>query len=330
MNLRALLDGKDVVLPLEDAEWDDLQQRLRSKDIELIMPCCKGQAYMRLSSAGTQHFVHCTDIGCEQSESEIHLLAKLEIVRACRELELQAIPEYVGDGWRADVLVRHPKWKAAFEVQVSPQSFEETIRRQQAYKKDNIRCCWLFASVPERQALSHEKLTLLSQHATPMFRLNYRDQAATPLTIEVNGAIWSLKRFVHELLTKKLRYSQSGAMTGVKAKVDLWRTYCPLCGYTMHFFGVDDLQGKTECGAEITLGHNRHSLLYPDSYSGFLDRYVSGIPRELNEFLNIQRQMGLPYREFVCIGCGQTRIAEMPADRSRLKALTSQIGRAHV
>jgi hypothetical protein len=86
---------------------------------------------------------------------------------------------------------------------------------------------------------------------------------------------------------------------------------------------VVDLQAKSECGAAITLGHNRYSLLYPDSYSAFLDQYVKGIPRELHEFLNIQRQEGLPFREFVCAGCGKTRIANQPADRKRLKSLTS-------
>lgn len=123
MNLRALLDGKNVVLPLDDAEWNRLQQRLRLKEIELAMPCCNGQAYMRVSSAGTQHFVHQVNTGCVQSESEIHHRAKIEIVKACRELGLPAIPESVGDGWRADVLVTQPNWKVAFEVQVSPQSF---------------------------------------------------------------------------------------------------------------------------------------------------------------------------------------------------------------
>jgi hypothetical protein len=44
MNLRASLGGKDVVLPLEDPEWKELQQRLRSKMIELTMPCCNGSA----------------------------------------------------------------------------------------------------------------------------------------------------------------------------------------------------------------------------------------------------------------------------------------------
>ena len=126
MNLRASLDGKEVVLPLDDAEWEELQQRLRSKEIQLTMPCCNGQGFMRVSPAGTQHFVHQVDIGCKQSESEVHQLAKLEIVRACRELKLQAVPEYEGNGWRADVLVKHPKWNVVFEVQVSPQTFQET------------------------------------------------------------------------------------------------------------------------------------------------------------------------------------------------------------
>jgi uncharacterized protein (DUF1501 family) len=67
MNLRASLDGKEVVLPLDDAEWEELQQRLRSKEIQLTMPCCNGQGFMRVSPAGTQHFVHQVDIGCKQS-----------------------------------------------------------------------------------------------------------------------------------------------------------------------------------------------------------------------------------------------------------------------
>jgi len=88
---------------------------------------------------------------------------------------------------------------------------------------------------------------------------------------------------VRDLLTKKLRYSQSQAVTGVKARVDLWRTYCPSCGFTIYLFGVVDLQAKSECGAAITLGHNRYSLLYPDSYSAFLDQYVQGI---LESYMN--------------------------------------------
>lgn len=322
MNLRALLDGKDVVLPLDDAEWGKLQQRLRLKEIELTMPCCNGQAYMRVSPAGTQHFVHQVDTGCEQSESEMHQLAKIEIVYACRELGLQATPEAGGDGWRADVLVTQPKWKVAFEVQVSPQTFEETIQRQQAYKSHGVRCCWFFLDVPARKALKHEQLSLLSQYATPMFHLHYRGHQACPFTVEVNGEERSLRRFVCDLLTKKLRYSRSRAVSGVKAKVDLWRTYCTSCGYSMYIFGVEALEGKAECGTEIRLSLNRFALLYPDSFSGFLDRYVLGIPKELHEFLQIQRQQGLPFREFVCTGC-KKRVVEKPTDRMRLKPVSS-------
>ncbi len=154
-------------------------------------------------------------------------------------------------------------------------------------------------------------------------RLGYREQNASPFTVEVNGAERPLRKFVRDLLTKKLRYSQSRTVAGIKARVDLWRTHCPSCGFTMYVFGVVDLQGKSNCGAEITLGHNRYSLLYPDSYSAFLDRYIKGIPHELQEFLNIQRQESLPLREFVCTGCGKTHVAEKPADCSCIKCLTS-------
>jgi hypothetical protein len=90
----------------------------------------------------------------------------------------------------------------------------------------------------------------------------------------------------------------------------------------MHFFGLDDLQGQTECGANIHFAHNRYSLLYPASYRPFLDFYLKGIPSEIREFLRIETQAGQPFNEFVCTGCGQTRLSERPGSSVRLKRLT--------
>jgi len=165
MNLRASLDGKEVVLPLDDAEWEELQQRLRSKEIQLTMPCCNGQGFMRVSPAGTQHFVHQVDIGCKQSESEVHQLAKLEIVRACRELKLQAVPEYEGNGWRADVLVKHPKWNVVFEVQVSPQTFKKRFGGNKPTETTRSVAAGSSALFPSAKHSATQQLSLLSQHA---------------------------------------------------------------------------------------------------------------------------------------------------------------------
>jgi hypothetical protein len=113
MPIRVLLNGQNIIAPLDQEEWEDLHQRVRAKVVELHLPCCQGLAYPRVSPRGAQHFVHFANSGCAP-ESEVHLLAKLEIIKACRELGYDAIPEFSGNGWRADVLVRSPKWDCCF------------------------------------------------------------------------------------------------------------------------------------------------------------------------------------------------------------------------
>ena len=160
MPIRVLLNGQNIIAPLDEKEWDNLQERVRSKEIELHLPCCQGLAYPRVSPRGAQHFVHFVNSACTP-ESETYLLAKLEIIKACRKLGYDAIPEFCGEGWRADVLVRSANWSCCFEVQVSPQSFQETIRRQKTYKDHDLRCCWLFRQLPERQPLNLEQMALV-------------------------------------------------------------------------------------------------------------------------------------------------------------------------
>jgi hypothetical protein len=322
MPIRALLDGKNIIPPLDNEEWVNLQQRVRANKIQLRLPVCQCLAYPRVSPCGVQHFVHYKNSECEP-ESELHLLAKMEIVKTCRELGYEAIPEFIGDGWRADVLVQSPKWKCCFEVQVSPQSFQETIRRQEVYKNHNIRCYWLFITLPERQALKRDQLLFLSQYTTPMFQLQEGSLGDnSQLAIELNGIKRPLRQFVHDLINNKLRYSRSKAIKGVTAMVHLWRTFCPECGYTIYFFNVDDLRGRTECGAEISLGHNLYSLLYPEANKTFFDFYMSGLPPEICEFLHIETQEGMPFYEFICTGCGKTRIVEKPPSSAHLKSMT--------
>jgi hypothetical protein len=324
MPIRVLLNGQNIIAPLDEKEWDNLQERVRSKEIELHLPCCQGLAYPRVSPRGAQHFVHFVNTGCTP-ESETHLLAKLEIIKACRKLGYDAIPEFCGDGWRADVLVRSAKWSCCFEVQASPQTFQETIRRQETYKNHDLRCCWLFRHLPERQALNLEQVELLSQHATPMFRFSERLPRRVPpnFDVEVNGTERPLGQFVEDLLRRKLRYSASRAVDGLKAVVQLWRTNCPECGYTMHFFELDDLLGQAECGANIRFGNNRYSLLYPASYRPLFDFYMTRIPSEIREFLRVESPAGQAFSEFVCTGCGKTRLSERPgSSRARLKRLT--------
>lgn len=167
---------------------------------------------------------------------------------------------------------------------------------------------------------------MLSQYAAPMFHLKERSVGRDcRIDVEVNGIERPLRQFVGDLLTKKLRYSQSRVVGGIKAAVQLWSTSCSHCGYTIHFFNVDDLQARTECGANIAFGHNRYSLLYPKSYKAFVDFYMMGIPHEIRDFMRVESQAEEPFYEFICTGCGKTRLSEKPSSSMRIKNLTSLV-----
>lgn len=322
MPLRALRDGFDVIPPINKGGWEILKQRTHARLTELRLPCCGGLAYPRVSPRGVQHFVHYTTSGCPP-ESELHLLAKREIRDVCLRLGFEAIPEYDGDGWRADILVRSPKWECCFEIQLSPQSFQETIRRQEVYRSHNLRCCWLFRDLPDRHCISRDGSSPLSPFATPMFRLRGpKTPRDCSLYVEVNGVNRPLRQFVRDLLTKKLRYAHSRAIHGIRTVVELWKTYCPRCGYRMHFFNLEGLRGQAECGASISVVQGRSSWLYPQSHRAFFDFYTTGIPSEIGEFLRVKNRPGLPFSEFVCPGCGQTTLSEKPPSSMRKTRIT--------
>jgi hypothetical protein len=78
------------------------------------------------------------------SETSKHDEIKVAVVAICKDLGLDAIQGYKGNGWRADVLVTNKQSKVTFEVQISPQSLKKTLERQEKYIRDGIVGCWLF------------------------------------------------------------------------------------------------------------------------------------------------------------------------------------------
>lgn len=316
MPIRVLLDGADVIAPMSEPVFESLRQRVRAKEITLLLPCCKGTGYPRLSPRGLQHFAHHHNDGCEP-ETEEHIAAKLQIVEACRAGGVNAIPEYVGDGWRADVFVKARAWEACFEVQWSSQSFQETLRRQKVYKDHGVRCCWLFRDMPTRQTVSEEHRDFKSQLATPMFELRRNSSFASKPTfdVEVNGTRRSLPRFVNDLLSKRLRYSRSSIWGPISATISVWRVFCTFCRWRpMHFFYVSDVSGRALCGAQVKLVHHRYSKLFPKEYEPILSQFVQTLPGGLA--FNV-REHDSHYNEFVCPTCGNEGIIEKPPSKTR-------------
>jgi len=86
MPLKALLDGQPILAPLlGDMAWAELYFRRH----RLVLPCCPDRAVQMRGGAGTrriQHFSHAPSPTCQfRGETTAHLLAKVEIARACAE-----------------------------------------------------------------------------------------------------------------------------------------------------------------------------------------------------------------------------------------------------
>lgn len=133
-------NGADIfAFDLSAEEWKALMSRNRGSHF-LKMPCCAADVTLRRSRRGTQHFVHKVIGNCTSApETEDHLRLKQIAVEVARRYGWTVGTEIRGstpDGeeWIADVLARKNNAKVAIEIQWSPQTPEETLRRQERYQ----------------------------------------------------------------------------------------------------------------------------------------------------------------------------------------------------
>lgn len=240
MPLRAFINGDEVLAPLiSDADW----QLFKSKGNEIVLPNCGHSAFLRASKLGTKHFVHKTKKTCNcQPESAEHLLAKSEILLGAQDSGYHAQTEVVGSDWRADVLATKQSGenliKVALEVQISSQTLALTQERQNKYKRDGIRCCWLFKKLPSNEP----------SHELPMFRLVFKDNLPFVL---INNRFLPLRKFITALLNGEFRFCQNYRLTK-KQKLTLIfiPVRCCTCLGNYYVYGVEGSY-RTVCGYAI-------------------------------------------------------------------------------
>jgi hypothetical protein len=245
MPLRAQLDGDslDAAL-LSEAQWQSLKG---SRSLRML--CCDAPAYRRTSQLGTRHFAHSPGSHCgAEGESEEHLAAKAEIVRACHEIGWDALSEYVGDKWRADVYATLGRHRLAFEIQWSTQTLEVTRERHAAYGTD-VKCCWLFKRLP----------SLIPEMALPMFRLSLTDSVfhvtigESPLTADdcgfVAGRTVTLQEFVEARLQGRIRFSNQRSLVVREVQLVVHEVQCSRCDALYDVFYPREII-RSNCGAE--------------------------------------------------------------------------------
>ncbi|WP_426195516.1 hypothetical protein [Massilia sp. DWR3-1-1] len=199
MPLRAVSEtGNLHAFEYDASDWEHLKKSYRS--MGLRMPCCPSSAIPKTSQLGTQFFAHSRAGICSTAaETPEHLYCKKLIAQAAQAGGWTVITEKpgaspTGEAWVADVFCEKGAAKVAFEVQMSPQTHDETVRRQRRYYASGIRSAWFYGKKLRRDAV-------FSNVDTPIFSLSEVELNKEP-TIDKYGA--TLSEFVSAMLTKRL------------------------------------------------------------------------------------------------------------------------------
>lgn len=171
-----------------------------------------------------------------------HVEIQTAIVEACMNYGFDAVQEYRGRGWRADVHAERNDERIAFEIQISPQSLKRTLERQAKYVRDGIRCCWLFETPPSK--LTNERPDL------PLFFVSRLPDSSYTVSLSGRRQLL-LGEFVEVFLHGGILFSSS-ARTQPKQLVKLvfFEMKCWKCGLMNHVYYVDT-PFRSACNAVI-------------------------------------------------------------------------------
>ncbi len=203
MPLSAILNDSPIyAYRLSPKEWAALKQQ----DSKLRFSCCTANVILKRSPLGTQFFAHARKGNCSTApETAEHLQAKDTIARTSIAVGWDAATEVRGvtpDGceWVADVMISRGNVRLAFEVQWSPQTYEDTLERHKRYEMSGVRALWLM----------RQKNIPNPSRDLPAFRLILDDQKRLQVGIDWNTEFNSadtwvgLAEFVQGALRKSL------------------------------------------------------------------------------------------------------------------------------
>lgn len=237
MPIRAIINDVDIIAPLlNHEEWEQLKIDIKKNKYFVKLPCCGQQGFLRTSKTGLNHFYHKHDdkICNWKPESAEHLKLKYEILKACQESGWTAIPEYFEKDWRADIFAYKGKNRIAFEVQLSKQTYEETIERQNKYIRDQVRACWFFKKVPKNAY--EDRDCILNNNEIPLFEL---DIDTNEFKVKIHNRKFLVGDFVKHLLNRHIKFcSVLKSSLNPKVNITFFPMTCWRCGKTSHVYNV--------------------------------------------------------------------------------------------
>jgi len=171
-----------------------------------------------------------------------HDRIQLKIVSACQDLKIEAIQEFRGRDWRADVYVPNSDKPIAFEIQLSPQSLRKTLERQSKYIRDGIIGCWFFENPVSK--LNDERPDL------PLFYVEDTSQSNLEVNLGDRRKV-DLHTFLENFISNNIQF-KSIAVTKTKQLVNLvfYEMECWKCHEMNHVFYVDT-PFYSACNAKI-------------------------------------------------------------------------------
>ncbi len=280
--------GKDIhSFDLSTTAWLSLKAQNQAHR-HLRMPCCSAYVTLRKSKLGTQHFAHKRIGECTTApETETHLRLKRLAVETARECGWTARTEVSGsseDGerWQADVLAEKGTAKVAIEIQWSPQTHEETLRRQQRYARSGVRGLWLInrKDMPNRDELPIAQI-LAADGDDVSVRLTSRQQI-------------SARDFLSAAFNKRLRF---GYPENFEARVELicttydcWSCGCETLALTL---------------IRVTFGPYEEILTLAslDEHSGLATEILSRLPHDIGLGQIKTRYSKTMEQEYLSNGC---------------------------
>ena len=157
MGFLSIIENKEIYsFMLNDEQWDRLKDKY--KNLSMYMPCCQTRAIPKKSKLGTQYFAHypARNCGVNSGESPEHQFCKYLIFKYLHKNGWAVTPEFrsqtpSGEIWIADIYAEKNNTKIAVEIQWSPQSIEETKRRQEKYRQSGIRAVWFMRTTSKNK-----------------------------------------------------------------------------------------------------------------------------------------------------------------------------------